>query len=314
MRRLGLRLVMVLTGLALLGVYLLVAAAGYQLLAVLWDQRPNMSQLVVYFVVITLVSGYLSYRLGTAGLLRELDTRELTRREVPNLHALVDRLGNEFDVGDISIHVGRLDAPNALGVGTARSGVIVLDYGLFELLSAEEVEAVIAHELAHLENRDGLLQTLGYTVVRTVGGLLFLGLLPVGLLVGGIARSLSWLRGRPPRPLGVHLARVQIAVLQVVVLLLFGLTLVLRAHSRRREYAADDRAVKATGKPLALARALLKIERAATSGWGVLSPLYIHGDEKGLLHRLLATHPPLDERLERLAEKADRQPGSLTRR
>lgn len=313
MRRLGLRVVMVLTGLVLLGIYLLIAAAGYRLLLVVLAQRPDPARLLIYFVVVTLVVGYLSYRLGTAGLLRELDTRELTRREAPNLHARVDTLVDEFDVSDISLHVGSFDAPNALGLGTARGGVIILDYGLFKLLSAAELEAVIAHELAHLERRDSLVQTLGYTVVRTIGGLLFLALLPIGLLIGGIGRALSLLRGRPPRPFGVHLARVQIAVLQVVVVLLFVLTLVLRAHSRRREYAADDRAVEVTDKPLALARALVKIERAATSGWGVLSPLYIHGDEEGLLIRLLATHPPLEERVERLAEKADRQLGSVIR-
>jgi heat shock protein HtpX len=314
MRRFGLRVLMALTGVALLAIYLLAAAAGYRLLLAIWELRPDPARLVAYFLVVTLVIGYLSHRFGTTGLLRELETRELTRRESPNLYARVDDLIEEFDVSDVSLHVGRLDAPNALGLGTARGGVIVLDYGLFELLSAAELEAVIAHELAHLESRDSLLQTLGYTVVRTIGGLLFLCLLPLGFLVGGIVRALSWLRGRPPRPFGVHLARVQIVVLQVVVLLLFGLTLVLRAHSRRREFAADDRAVEATGRPLAMARALVKIKRAATSGWGVLSPLYTHGDEEGLLIRLLATHPPLEDRVERLAEKADRQPGRLIRR
>lgn len=314
MRRVGLRLLMALTGLALMGVYLLVASAGYRALAVVWELRPDPVRLLVYFLGVTLAVGFLSYRFGTAGLLRELETRELSRREAPELYRRVDDFAGTLGVSEASIHVGRFEAPNALGVGTASGGVVVLDAGLFRLLSADELEAVIAHELAHLAGRDGLLQTLGYTLVRTVGGLLFVCLLPLGLLVGGLLRALAWLRGRPPQPFGVHLARVQWRVAQLVVLLLFGLTLLLRAHSRRREFAADDRAVEATGRPLALARALLKIQRAATPGWGVLSPLYIHGDEEGLLTRLLATHPPMDDRVERLVERADREPGPAIRR
>lgn len=313
MRRVGLRLLMVLTGLVLLCIYLLAAVAGYRLLLVVWEQRPDPTLLVAYFLVVTFVVGYLSHRFGTVGLLRELDARELSRRESPELYRRVDALADSFDVSAPVLQVGRLDAPNALGLSVRGTPVIVLDGGLFELLSADELEAVIAHELAHLEGRHGLLQTLGYTVVRTLGGLLFLCLLPLGLLVGGLLRAFSWLRGRPPRPFGVHLARVQRRVAQIVVLLFFSLTLLLRAHSRRREYVADDRAVEATGKPLALARALVKIKRASTPGWGVLSPLYIHGDEEGLLTRLLATHPPLEERVERLVEKADRQPGPTIR-
>ena len=306
MGRLRLRFLMALTGVTLLVVYLLAALAGYQLLAVVWQYRPDPVRAVAYFVVATLVIGYLSYRLGTTALLSELDTRELTEADAPWLYARIDAIRENITVGDVTVYAARMDAPNALALGTAGGGALVLDYGLFKILTAEELEAVVAHELAHLESRDGLLQTLGYTLVRTVGGVLYLALLPVGLLVGGILRALAWLRGETPRPFSVHLAVVQFRVVQFVILLLFAVTLVLRAHSRRREFAADDRAVEATGKPIALARALVKIERAASPAWGTLSPLYIHGDEGGLLTRLLATHPRMEARIERLVRKANR--------
>lgn len=306
MGRLRLRFLMALTGVTLLVVYLLAALAGYQLLAVVWQYRPDPVRAVAYFVVATLVIGYLSYRLGTTALLSELDTRELTEADAPWLYARIDAIRENITVGDVTVYAARMDAPNALALGTAGGGALVLDYGLFKILTAEELEAVVAHELAHLESRDGLLQTLGYTLVRTVGGVLYLALLPVGLLVGGILRALAWLRGETPRPFSVHLAVVQFRVIQFVILLLFAVTLALRAHSRRREFAADDRAVEATGKPIALARALVKIERAASPAWGTLSPLYIHGDEGGLLTRLLATHPRMEARIERLVRKANR--------
>jgi heat shock protein HtpX len=304
MGRLRLRFLMALTGVTLLAGYLLAALAGYQLLTVVWELRPDPVRAVAYFVVATVVVGYLSYRLGTEALLSELDTRELTEAEAPWLYARVDALRRDIGVGDVTVYTTRMDAPNAFALGTARGGSLVIDYGLFRILTAEELAAVLAHELAHLESRDGLIQTFGYTQVRTVGGVLYLALLPVGLLVGGVLRALSWLRCETPRPFSEHLAIVQFRVAQFVVLLLFVLTLALRAHSRRREYAADDRAVEATGNPIALARALVKIERAATPGWGTLSPLYIHGDEGGLLTRLLATHPRMEERIERLVRMA----------
>lgn len=311
-RRLSFRVLMAFTGLSLLIVYLLVAALGYRLLLVVWAQRPSPLRIAAYFLVATVLIGILSYRLGTSGILRELDATELTRAEAPGVHERLDRLCEQFDAGDVSVHVGRLEAPNALGVG-AGGGTLVLDRDLFAILTPPELEAIMAHELAHLEGRDGLVQTVGYTVVRTVGGVLFLVLLPVGLLVGGLMRGASWLRGRPPRPFSQHLAVVQFAVAQAVVVVLFALTVALRAHSRRREYRADDRAVEATGDPIALARALVKIQRAATPGWGLLSPLYVHGDEEGLLTRLLATHPPLDERVERLVRAANERGRSRRR-
>ncbi|MDR9429871.1 MAG: M48 family metalloprotease [Natronomonas sp.] len=89
-------------------------------------------------------------------------------------------------------------------------------------------------------------------------------------------------------------------VAQAVVILLFALTLTLRAHSRRRECAADDRPVDATADLIALARALVKIQWAATPGRRIRSSLYVHGDEEGMLSRLLATHSPMAERTERL--------------
>jgi heat shock protein HtpX len=88
----------------------------------------------------------------------------------------------------------------------------------------------------------------------------------------------------------------------LVAVCLFLLTAVVQAYSRHREYAADERAARATD-PLALARALEKIERATTPG-GLLSTLVIHGDEKGPVTDLLASHPPMAERIERLRRTA----------
>lgn len=305
MRRLPLRALMALVGVGLLLVYAAVAAVGYGIVVSLLDRGPDPVRIAAYVFVATLVVGYLSYRLGTAGLFGDLDAVEITPADAPGLYARLESITSSFDIEDVTLYAARMGEPNALAVGTAGGGAVVLDIGLLRLLSAAELEAITAHELAHLEGRDGLVQTLGYTVVRTVGGICYLALLPIGLLLGGVIRASAWIRGERPRPFSGHLAAVQWRVMQAVVVLLFALTVALRAHSRRREYAADDRAVEATGDPIALARALVKIQRAAAPGWGLLSPLYVHGDEEGVLSRLLATHPPMDERVERLVRRAN---------
>ncbi len=312
MGRLSLRLLMVASGLSLFALYGLVAIASYGFLVSVFPDRPDPIRLVVYFSLVTLTVGYLSYRLGTAGLLRDLDGIELTPERAPGLYARLDRIAPAFDVEDVTLYAARMEAPNALAIGTARGGAIVLDVSLFRLLTPSELETIIAHELAHLEGRDGLIQTLGYTAVRTAGGVCYLVLLPIGILVGGLFRALSLLRGRSPRSFLEHLAVVQWRVAQAVVVALFAVTLLLRVHSRRREYAADDRAAEATDNPMALARALVKIQRASTPGWGPLAPLYVYGDEEGLLTRLFATHPPVDERIRRLIRRANEP--SVTRR
>jgi heat shock protein HtpX len=100
------------------------------------------------------------------------------------------------------------------------------------------------------------------------------------------------------------------AVLSVLVVL----TLLVRAHSRRREFAADERAAELTGRPLALARALRTIERASRPAGGLLATLYIHAEESDPLTRMLSTHPPMDERVERLVEMAERRERARGRR
>lgn len=85
----------------------------------------------------------------------------------------------------------------------------------------------------------------------------------------------------------------------------------LLVYSRRREYVADERAAAVTGQPRALARALAKIHRAANPRWGLRSLLTIHGDESTSdWWRLLSSHPPIEERIERLADAERRLPTS----
>lgn len=288
----------------MLAVYLLAALLLVDLALLVWRNRPDPVVLAAVVLGTALLTGYLSYRLGTVHLVAALDAEVLSRERAPGLYRRVSELATAAGVDAPRIAVTRLGFPNALALDGGTGGIVVLDASLFNLLSGPEIEAVVAHELAHLAARDTLVKTLGYAVVDTLGGLLSLLLLPVVLVAGGLARALAHIRGNTPADAARTASRVRAAVGSLVVVLLFALTLVLRAHSRRREYVADERAAELTGRPLALARALDRIRRASTPT-GPLTRFYIHGDEEGRLSRLFATHPPMDDRIERLREMAD---------
>lgn len=297
---------MAVTGLVLLSLYLLLGAAFAGVLALLWAGRPDPVVLAGALITSSLLFGYLSYRGGTARILAAVEATALPRERAPELHARVARLADRMGVAEPTLLVGRMPAPNALALASPGGrSTVVLDAGLFRLLTLDELETIVAHELAHVESRDSLVQTLGYSVVETLSGLLFLLLLPVGLLVAALRRAVRLLLGRRPEPIGVFLRRAYLVVAGVVLGVTVVATLLLRAHSRKRELVADDRAAEVTGRPVDLARALTRIERASDPESGLLSSLYIHGEEEDDLTRLFATHPPMQERVERLVDRAD---------
>ncbi|WP_254532522.1 M48 family metallopeptidase [Natrinema gelatinilyticum] len=293
---------MALVGLFLLLWYLALATVSYWALSILRDSAPSPGATLLLILTVAIVGGVLSYRFGTKQLLSRLEAVELPRSQAPAFYRRVDRLESRMDVDSPTVLIARLPTPNAFALGSARNGVIVLDRSLFRLLSLDELEALVAHEFAHLESHDAFVQTLAYSVFRTAAGLVFLVLVPWLVAIAGIARAVAWVRGTPRSWSRTLFGRLLGFIEGGVLIALLALTLVVRAHSRRREYAADDRAVTVTGKPMALARALRTIERASVSHQGLLATLYVHTEED-TLNRLLATHPPTDERVERLASR-----------
>ncbi|WP_049926965.1 M48 family metallopeptidase [Halopiger goleimassiliensis] len=298
------RVTMVLVGCFVLLAYVGLAALGYFALTLLWLSTPNFETLLLVLALGGLVGGYLSYRFGTRQLLSRLEATELPRSRAPTFYRRIDRLTERMDLSEPTVYVARLPVPNAFALGGARNGVIVLDRSLFRLLSLDELEGLIAHELAHLERYDAFVQTLAYSLFRTLAGLVLLVLSPAVFLVVGVARAIAWARGRPAAWTETVFGRLVRWTERGVTVGLLAFTALVRAHSRRREYAADDRAAVVTGKPLALASALETIERAANPRRGLLSTLYVSPDEEDAWSRLFSTHPDTDERIERLVEHA----------
>jgi heat shock protein HtpX len=296
---------MAFVGAALLCLYVGAALVALWVLSTLWAGGIHPFVLVVGVVVFGAVLAYLSYRYGTRRLLANLDAVELPPSRAPEFYRRLDGLCREMGLQRPRVLVTRMETPNAFAVG-GRGGVLVLDQYLLSLLETDELEAILAHELAHLENRDALVGTMAYSTLRSLVGLTLVVLFPVLLLVTGLAKAVGWLRGRPTEWERTLPGRLRGRIEGAVAVAASAITLLFFAHSRRREYAADDRAVEVTGQPLALARGLAKIHRASGSPWARRSMLRVTGrDEEGQLRELLSTHPPIDERIDRLVEFAD---------
>ncbi|WP_411964676.1 M48 family metalloprotease [Haloferax sp. YSMS24] len=273
MRHVGLKLRMAVSGTILFAFYMLIATAVWEFLG----SAVTVVALTVLFVGV-------QYKLGKWLALRSIDAEALPEDEFANVHETVETLSDEMGIDKPTLMYAPMGAPNAFAVGRQGSGVVVLGTELMEVLDADELEGVIAHELAHLKNRDVIPMVLGQSIAMLFGwGVYFVVNEAIGGIVGWI---LGWMAS---------------IVAQLLV------TIFVLVISRVREYAADEDAAQYTGNPDALASALAKIhhvneqvERTAVND--SVSALCIFGQSRGLLARLFASHPPMEKRIARLRQ------------
>ncbi|SFR31009.1 M48 family metallopeptidase [Halorubrum sodomense] len=304
MSRLAFRAAAAVVGVALLGAYLTAALFVADLLRAAWAARPDLPALLALAAAVALGSAYLSYRLGTAQVLANLEGDRVPRRRASDLHRRIDALAARMEVERPDLYVTDARAPNAFAVGSGTTGgALVIDRSLFRLLSPREIEAILAHELAHLETNDGFAIAMADGVGRVLVGFATVLALPALLALSGLAAASAWIRGRPGDRSGPF-ARLHRALAGALFAGFVLATLVTRSRSRKREFAADDRAAEVTGDPIALARALRRIERATDPSWP-LAPFSAHKRTDGAAERWLSTHPSTDERVERLRERAE---------
>ena len=208
------------------------------------------------------------------------------------LFRMTKRLADKAQLPMPKVYVIPDQSPNAFATGRNPSNAAVAaTEGLMRILSESELEGVIAHELAHVKNRDTLISTVAATIGATIS---FLG--NFGLYFGG-GRS-----DDRPNP---------IALLAMAILAPIAATIIRAAISRQREFAADRTGADIVGSPMGLAQALRRIEAGvrqipmdanpATSHMFIMQPLFGEG-----LSRLFSTHPPTEERVRALME---RRPG-----
>ncbi len=246
----------------------------------------------------TLVFAVAQYKLGKYLALRSVGAEDLPEAEFQQLHRDVEALCEEMDIPKPELKVARMGVPNAFAVGRKGSGVVVVSAMLLDVLEPEEVRAVLAHELAHIRNRDVLMMVVGQSIAAMLGITVFW---LFALSDGIITTIVGW-------------------ILSTLVQLL--VTVFVMAISRYREYVADSDAAEYTGNPTALARALTKIDAVGSHEEAPELPdnvgaLCIFGGKRGLLDILFASHPAIEKRIEKLdpsvLDRRDQVLADLTR-
>ncbi|QJA05656.1 zinc metalloprotease HtpX [Thermosulfurimonas marina] len=225
--------------------------------------------------------------------------RPVAEHEDPELHALVADLARRAGLPKPRVYMIPTETPNAFATGrNPQNAAVAVTAGIRRLLTREELEGVLAHELAHIKNRDILISSMAAVIAGAISYLAYMG--QWALFWGGFGDDDD--RGNPLALLGILLA---------VILAPIAATLIQLAISRSREYLADATGARICRCPLALAQALEKLEawnrqlpmkvNPAQAQMFIVNPL--SGDT---LMRLFSTHPPIEDRIARLLEMARR--------
>jgi heat shock protein HtpX len=217
--------------------------------------------------------------------------KPVSEAEAPRFHAIVDQLVARAGMPKPKLYVLPQSAPNAFATGrNPRHAAVAVTAGLMELMSDEELEGVIAHELAHVQNRDILIASIAATIAGAIT--MLAGMARWAAIFGGFG-------GRDGRDGGI------LGLIAMAIVAPLAAVIIQMAVSRSREYAADATGAKIAGSPHGLARALEKLGRyskriptrttPATSHMFIVMPLSGRG-----MMSLFSTHPPIDERIRRL--------------
>lgn len=226
----------------------------------------------------------------------------ISAAEAPELYDIVGRLAERAKIPMPTVYLIDDDSPNAFATGRDPAhSAIAVTRGITQLLTEVELEAVLAHELGHVRNRDILISTIAAVLAGVVTTIAHYG------MYFGTSYGSSYSSGsddnRPPNP---------IFVLLMIILAPIAASLINLGISRSREFEADATGAHLCGKPLALASALAKIEklsqfRPMTAANPALSSLYIaQPNQAGWLMNLFSTHPPMLERIIRLQEISEK--------
>lgn len=248
----------------------------------------------LFFLILAGIFNVISYFYSSRIILWSYRARILNENEYPWLHGMVAKIADRAGVPKPKVAVVPTKTPNAFATGrNPKNAVVAVTEGIMDVLSRTELEGVLAHEMAHVKDRDILVMT----VAATMGG-----------AIAFMAR-IFWFNalfgGRGGRGEGNALVLLIVAITAPIAAMLIQL-----AISRSREYKADKVGALTIRKPLALASALDKLERSnkkrpIDKGNPASSSLFIVNPFRGSgFAAIFSTHPPMSERIRRLKELA----------
>src|ERR1700704_5110319 len=259
---------------------------------VLFAAGAGAGLIVVVAVVLLLVQLFGSDKLAMAAM----GLKEVSPEEEPELHGIIDRLCVQADLPKPRVCVMETSMPNALAMGRSqKSATVCAPRGILDMLSPAELEGVMAHELTHVINRDVMVMTLASFFATLASMIAQFALFFGGGFGGGYGRD--------------NEEEQDIMIVLLVSVVVYAISfLLLQALSRYREFAADRGSAVLTGRPSALASALLEIsgtmERIPSQDMrtaeGMSAFFIIPARTKKSLMNLFSDHPSLEKRLDAL--------------
>lgn len=247
----------------------------------------NVTYTLGIFLSIAVLMNLLIYWYADKWVLKLYRAKIVSEAEQPKLHQMVARLASSARLPKPKVAIVPMDTPNAFATGRSPSNsVVAVTDGAMKLLNDDELEGVLGHELAHIKNRDMLINTMAAIIGAVISYVMFFSLFAGGRRDRGGGGSALAILG--------------------IVLIPFAAMLVRLSISRGREYGADRDGASISRKPLALASALRNLQSAAKNkpmerGNPSTSHMFIVNPFK---KELFSTHPSTEERIRRLEEMA----------
>ncbi len=248
------------------------------------------------FAIAVAMNGF-SYWFSDKIVLKMYKAQEVTEKEAPEFYRVVRDLAARAELPMPKVYLIPSDGPNAFATGrNPHHAAVAATRGILKILNREELAGVMAHELAHVKNRDILIGTIAAAIAGAISMLATMA--QFAMIFGGFGGD-----RRDDRGGGI------IGMLAVMILAPIAAMLIQMAISRSREYQADATGAKICGNPLWLASALKKLDMAskripldanpATAHMFIVNPL-----RGGGMASLFSTHPPMDDRIARLEKLA----------
>jgi len=248
---------------------------------------------MICFVFALAMNGFMYWNSGSL-VLKMYKASPVTEAEAPRLYRSVQRMASNASLPMPTVALIPMDQPNAFATGRNPSNAVVaVTTGLLEMVDDDELDGVVAHELGHVQNRDILISTIAAAMVGAI------------TMLASIAK---WgaIFGRGRNGKGIHPAvMILLAILAPIAALLIQMMI-----SRNREYMADEAGARISGKPMALASALQKLERFSQNRPVDVNPSTAHmfivnplgGNSR--MSNLFRTHPTTQDRVNRLKRLA----------
>jgi heat shock protein HtpX len=263
-------------------------------LLVLFGQFIGGNHGAIIFLFIAAITNFISYWFSDKIVLMMYQAKQVDESEAPRLYSIVKRLAEDAGLPMPKVYIIQSDSPNAFATGrNPDHASVAATTAILKILTDDELEGVMAHELSHVKNRDILISSIAATIAGAIT--LIANVVQWGAMFGGASRGNDEDRGN-------MLVAIVMAVVAPIAAMIIQL-----AISRSREYAADYAGAKLCRKPLSLASALGRLEQSARAipmhgGSPSTAHLFIVNPFRGGMASLFSTHPPMEERIRRLEQ------------